>query len=304
MSDLSKGAAWIRGQIVPVAEASLPVTDWGLTHSDAVYDVVSVWDGALFRLDDYLDRFMASMARVRLSPPEGRAEIREAVIGMVAASGLRRAYVAMVASRGQPHIPGTRDPRHCANHFFAWCVPYVWVFGEDGADRGLRLWIAKDVRRIPDDSVDPRAKNYHWGDFTRGLFEAKDAGFDSTLLLDHAGNVTEGPGFNIFAVKDGRLITPEFGCLEGITRDTVMRVASGAGHAAEVRPIALDELMAADEVFTCTTAGGPVPVTHIDDRVFGNGREGPVSERLRHGYWQVVASAEYRTAVPYAEAAE
>lgn len=305
MQDLSKGAAWIRGQIVPVAEASLPVTDWGLTHSDAVYDVVPVWDGAFFRLDDYLERFMASMARVRLAPREGREEIRAAVVAMVAASGLRRSYVAMVASRGQPHVPGTRDPRHCANHFFAWCVPYVHVFGEDAAERGLRLWIGKEVRRIPHDSVDPRAKNYHWGDFTQGLFEAKDAGFDTVLLLDHAGCVTEGPGFNVFAIRGGRMVTPEYGCLEGITRRTMMELAREAGLAVEIRDLPLEELLEAEEVFACTSGGGPVPVTHVDHRVFGNGAEGPVSRRLRDAYWQAVASPALRTPVPYrAEAAE
>ena len=64
------------------------------------------------------------------------------------------------------------------------------------------------MRRIPADSVNPRAKNYHWGDFTAGLFEATDAGYETVVLLDHAGNVTEGPGFNVFAVTEGRVVTP------------------------------------------------------------------------------------------------
>lgn len=304
MGDLSKGAAWIRGAIVPVDQASIPVTDWGLTHSDAVYDVVPVWDGAFFRLDDYLERFQASMARARLAPPETAAQIRDAVIAMVAASGLPCAYVSMVAARGQPHVPGTRDPRHCANHFFAWCVPYVHVFGADAGACGIRLHIPNGVRRIPDDSVDPRAKNYHWGDFTRGLFEAKDAGFDSVLLLDHAGNATEGPGYNLFAVQGGRVITPEFGCLEGITRRTVMEIAEAQGLGVEVRTLPLEELLEADEIFVCTSGGGPVPVTHLGARVFSNAAEGPTSAAIRAAYWELVARSSHRTAVPYAQAAE
>lgn len=304
MEDFSEGAAWVRGEIVPIGQASIPVTDWGLTHSDAVYDVVPVWDGAFFRLDDYLERFMASMQRLRLKPAEGRAEIRSALIAMVAASGLRRSYVAMVCSRGQPFVPGTRDPRHCANHFFAWCVPYVHVFGADAATRGIRLWVGKDVRRIPDDSVDPRAKNYHWGDFTQGLFEAKDAGFDSVLLLDHAGNVTEGPGYNIFAVKDGRVITPEYGCLEGITRRTAMEIAEDTGHRVEVRTLPLAELQQADELFAVTSGGGPVPVTHLDERVFSNGAEGAATASIRERYWELVRSSHHLIPVAYPQAAE
>ena len=94
---------------------------------------------------------------------------------------------------------------------------------------GASVWIAKDVRRIPEDSVNPRAKNYHWGDLTQGLFEAKDRGFETVLLLDHQGNVTEGPGFNAFALKGERVVTSEHGVLHGITRRTVLEMCEEVG---------------------------------------------------------------------------
>lgn len=295
----SEGAAWIEGRIVPVAEAKIPVTDWGLVHSDIVYDVVPVWEGAFFRLETYLARFAASMVAARIAPAEGLGEIRAALLAMVAASGLRSAYCAMVVARGVPLVPGNRDPRACANHVYAWCVPYVHVFGADAAARGARLHVAERVRRIPPGSVDPRAKNYHWGDFTRGLFEAKDAGYDSVLLLDHAGGVTEGPGFNVFAAIGGRLATPAAGCLEGITRQTVLELAAEAGIAAELRPLPLAELMEADEVFVTSSGGGPVAVREIDGRVFSNGAEGALTARLRAAYWARMRDPAFRTPVPY-----
>ncbi|GMG81256.1 D-amino acid aminotransferase [Paralimibaculum aggregatum] len=303
MYRFANGAAWIGGELVPVAEARIPVTDWALTHSDVVYDVVPVWDGAFFRLDDHLARFRASMEAWRLAPPEGPEVIRAALHAVVAASGLRAAYVAMVAARGQPLVPGERDPRRCANHFYAWCVPYVHVFGADAAARGVRLHIAEGVRRIPPDSVDPRAKNYHWGDFTRGLFEAKDAGADSVVLLDHAGNLTEGPGFNVFAVIGGRLVTPAEGCLEGITRATLLELAAAEGIDTETRALPRSELAEAQEMLACTSGGGPVPVTHLDGHVFANGAEGPVTARLRAAYWARMAEADWRTPVAYPSAA-
>ena len=122
-TDWSKGAAWIRGEVVPIAEATIGVTDWGVTRSDIAYDVVPVWEGACFRWGDHLDRFIDSMMALRMDPGISRGEIRAALHAMVARSGLRKAYVAMVASRGGPLVPGTRDPRACANHFYAWCVP-------------------------------------------------------------------------------------------------------------------------------------------------------------------------------------
>lgn len=309
MTDFSEGAAWMGGRLLPVSQAAIPVTDWGLTHSDAVYDVVPVWQGGFFRLEDHLDRFLASMERARIAPPEGRDEIRAILHRIVGASGLASAYVAMVASRGRPKVPGNRDPRQCANHFYAWCVPYVFVHGSDGATRGVRLLVAEHVRRIPPDSVDPRAKNYHWGDFTAGLFEAKDAGYDSVVLLDHDGNVTEGPGFNLFAVTQGRLATAAEGCLEGITRATVLELAEAHGVPREVRAVPLDELLGADEVFSATSGGGPVAVTHVRagarERIYGNGAEGPVTARLRTAYWALMEDPAYVTPVaPWERAAE
>jgi branched-chain amino acid aminotransferase len=299
VSDFSKGAAWMRGAVVPIAEASIGVNDWGLTRSDITYDVVPVRDGAFFRLEDYLDRFEASMASIRMDVGTTRDEIRSALDAMVGRSGLRAAYVAMVASRGVPMIPGTRDPRTCANHFYAWCVPYIHVVAPEIAAKGASVWIAKEVRRIPEDSVNPRAKNYHWGDITQGLFEAKDNGFETVVLLDHAGNVTEGPGFNVFAVKDGRVITPDRGVLHGITRRTVLEICVEQEIATETRALPLAELLEADEVFLSTSGGGAVPVTRVDERIFSNGAPGPVASGIRDGYWDWMTRGTYRQAVVY-----
>jgi len=300
MTDWTRGAAWMDGRVIPIADAKIGVTDWALTHSDVTYDVVPVWDGAFFRLGDYIDRFFESMARMRLDPGMSRDDVAAACHAIVARSGLKAAYVAMVAARGTPTIPGTRDPRHCANHFYAWCVPFVHVVAPEIAERGASVWIAKTVRRIPEDSVDPRAKNYHWGDMTAGLFEAKDQGFETVLLLDHRGNVTEGPGFNAFAVLGGRVVTPERGVLHGVTRRTVLEMAEDDGLATEARALPLAEILEADEVFLSTSGGGVVPVRRIDDRVFSNGAPGPVALRLRDKYAAWRADARFRTPVSYA----
>jgi branched-chain amino acid aminotransferase len=298
-ADFSKGAAWMRGQVIPIAEASIGVNDWGLTRSDITYDVVPVREGAFFRLEDYLDRFEASIASLRLDIHMSRADIKAALHAMVARSGLRAAYVAMVASRGVPLIPGTRDPRTCANHFYAWCVPYIHVVPLEVAEKGASVWIAKEVRRIPEDSVNPRAKNYHWGDITRSLFEAKDNGFETVVLLDHAGNVTEGPGFNVFAVKDGRVITPDRGVLHGITRRTVLDICAERGIVTEERALPLAELLEADEVFLSTSGGGAVPVTRIDERIFSNGVPGQVAVGIRDAYWEWMSRAKNCQPIAY-----
>ena len=296
---LAAGAAWINGTVMPIAEARLPINDWGIIHSDITYDVVPAWDGGFFRLHDYIGRFQNSVAALRLEIGMDRAAIAAALTKMVAASGLRNAYVAMVASRGVPLIPGTRDPRDCGNHFYAWCVPYIRLMRPDLPDAERSAWIAKSVRRIPETSIDPRVKNYHWGDFTAGMFEAKDRGYETAILLDGDDNVTEGPGFNVFAVKNGRLITSDHGMLEGISRRTVLEMAAELGFDVDVRPLPLAEFMQADEVFMSTSGGGVLAITRVDDRIFANGTTEPITGALQARYWEWMYRPALRTEITY-----
>ena len=295
-SPFASGAAFVRGRYVPIAEASIPVTDWGLTRSDSVYDVVHVFKHGFFRLDDHLDRFMRSMAARRLSPPEDRAQIEKALHRCVALAGLADAYVAMVALRGRPRIAGSRRPVDCDNHFIAYAVPWIDVIPKDVQERGAHLWIAS-TPRVPDASVDPTVKNYQWSDLTSGLFEAHDHGFDTAILCDAQGLVTEGPGFNIFMVKDGRVLTPDRGSLHGITRKSVLELCEAMGIEAKVAAIPRALIEDADEVFAATTAGGVMPVSRIGARILGNDRPGPLSLALKQAYWQRHDEGWHRTPV-------
>lgn len=298
--DLATGAAWMHGRIMPIGEAAIPLNDWGLIHSDITYDVVPVWDGAFFRLGLYVERFFRSMKSLRLNPGKSEADVKTVLHELVAATGLRRAYVAMVTSRGVNTVPGSRDPRDCKNHFFAWCVPYIHVIRPEIAKSGASVHVARTVTRIPSSSVDARVKNYHWGDFTRGLFEAKDAGAETVLLLDPEGNVTEGPGFNVFSIKGKRLVTPENGVLEGISRQTVLEIAAELGLETATRRLPLEELLQSDEVLISTSGGGVAPITKIDDRLFSNGSPGEVTMSIRERYFAWANSPQYRTEIDYA----
>ncbi|MDB5859196.1 MAG: branched-chain amino acid transferase [Ramlibacter sp.] len=295
--DFSKGAAWQGGNFVPIGEASVPLTDWGFLRSDAAYDVVTVWDGAFFRLDAHLERFMRSCRKFRLDPGRSPQEIFEILSQCVKLAGLRSAYVEMLVTRGQPPW-GSRDPRLAVNQFRAFAVPYVWIANEEQRQRGLHVKVSK-VQRIPPASVDPTAKNYHWNDMTMGLFEALDAGADTVLLSDAAGNVVEGPGFNVFALRGGRLVTPLEGVLEGITRRTVVEIAGTFGVPVDVRALPADELRSADEVFLSSSGGGVLPVTRVDGKTVGNGEPGAVTRRLLQTYWDWHYEPRYSVPVRY-----
>jgi len=297
--DLSNGAAWMKGKVMPIHEASLPINDWGLTRSDITYDVVPVVDGAFFRLTDYLNRFQASMKDMRLDPKLSRDEIQKALTDMVSKSGLRNAYVSMVCSRGVPNVTGSRNPKDCDNHFFAWCVPYVNIIKPEIAKNGASAWISDTVKRIPEDSVNPRNKNYHWGDLTKGLFEAKDNDAETVILVNHQDCVTEGPGFNVFAVKDGKVITSDHGVLEGISRQTILDICDELSLEKEVRPISREEFMEADEIFLTTSSGGVVPITKVNDRVFSNDAPGEMTVKLMECYWNWTKNDNLRIEITY-----
>ena len=296
-SQFASGAAYVRGRYVPIAEASIPVTDWGFTRSDAVYDVVHVFRGGFFRLDDHLDRFMHSMQARRLHPPEDRPAIEAILHRCVALSGLGRCLCRDGgAQRGRPRIGGSRRPGDCENHLIAYAIPWIDVIPKDVQERGAHLWIAT-TPRVPDASVDPTVKNYQWSDLTSGLLEAHDHGYDTAILCDAEGFVTEGPGFNIFVVKDGRVLTPDRGSLHGITRKSVLELCEAMGIEAEVTPLPRALLEDADEVFAATTAGGVMPVSRVGSRILGNDRPGPISVALKQAYWQRHEEGWHRTPV-------
>ncbi|HMN57444.1 MAG TPA: aminotransferase class IV, partial [Ottowia sp.] len=282
----------------PIGQATLPLTDWGFLRSDATYDVVTAWDGAFFRLDAHLERFAASCARFRLDPGMPMAQVAQVLAECVRRSGLRRAYVEMIVTRGQPPW-GSRDPRQAVNQFYAFAVPYVWIANEAQRAQGLHLHVS-DVQRIPSASVDARAKNYHWNDLTMGLLGALDAGFDTVVLSDGAGHVVEGPGFNVFAVgADGEIVTPASGVLEGVTRRTVIEMAQALGLPLQQRALPAAELRGAREAFLSSSGGGVLPVTRVDGATVGDGKVGAVTQRLIDTYWAWHRDPRYSTPIAY-----
>ena len=222
--EFSDGCAWVSGDYLPIDRAGMPLTDAGITRSDLTYDVVAVWEGRFFRLDDHIDRLLRGCDRIHLTPPLTREQIRDVLIGCVRRSGLRQSYVEAIVTRGIA-ARGVRDPRQYKAQFYAYAIPYIWISDPDQQNVGTDLVVARQTIRIPAGSVDPTVKNFHWGDLTRGMFEAFDRGAMTPVLPDGNGNATEGPGFNIFAVLDETLSTPAHGVLEGITRQTVLEIA-------------------------------------------------------------------------------
>lgn len=303
-----QGCAYIDGQFVAPQDAKISIFDWGFLHSDATYDVAHVWQGRFFRLDDHLDRFQRSLAALRLDAGVDRERMRAVMHECVARAGLRDAYVEVLCTRGLP-APGSRDPRTCSNRFMAFAIPFVWIANPDKQRRGLNLVVGA-AQRIPGASVDPRIKNYHWLDFVMGLYQAYERGGETVVLPDAHGNVTEGPGFNVFAVFSAHrpvpvLVTAASGVLEGVSRRTAIELARAQGFVVEERALPVDELRAADEVFLTSTGGGVIAIAQLDGHLIGGraaGRFGPVTERLQQAYWTLHGDPSCSEPVRYPEA--
>ena len=293
----ANGAAFVEGRFVPVTEARVPILDWGFLRSDATYDVAHVWRGSFFRLEDHLSRFERGMAKLRMSLPYGRDDIRDLLVECVRLSGLRDAYAEIICTRGVPP-PGSRDPRDCENRFYAFVVPFVWIADPEKQERGLHATISR-VQRIDPSSVDPTVKNYNWLDLQAGLFDAYDRGGETAILVDGDDNVVEGPGFNVFAVREGAISTPDRGVLEGVTRRTVIELAAEHSIPLEARSVPAEELRRAAEVFVSSTAGGIIPVTTLDGEVVGRGNPGPLTLRLRAAYWDLHEDPRFALPVGY-----
>ncbi len=284
-----KGMAFIDGAYVEPANAKISIFDLGFTKSDVVYDVTSVWKGLFFRIDDHIERFMRSCAGVDMRCPYDEGEIRR-ILGECVHRGdvADNAYVEVALTRGayKSYIGEfTPDLRDTHVTFIAFAIPYVWIAPPQAQDAGIDIIIAK-TRRIPDECVDARFKNFHWGDLTRARIEATDAGAHNAVLCTPDGILAEGPGFNIFFVADGTLHTPRRNMLEGITRRTISELADEIGTPVETGDYPPEALLEADEAFICSTAGGVMPVVKVDDRIYSNGKPGAISTTLRNLYWQ------------------
>lgn len=296
----AQGVAWIEGQYVPIYEARIPLLDQGFLHSDLTYDVPSVWDGRFFRLDDHLERLDISCGKIRLKLPLPKEEIKRILLDMIAQSGIKDAFVELIVTRGMKAVRGTKASDH-VNTLYMFILPFLWVMQPEMQYAGGSAIIARTVRRYPPGSFDPTVKNLQWGDLTRGMYEAMDRGADYPFLTDGDANLTEGSGFNICLIKDGVLYTPDRGVLEGVTRKSVMEVASANGIEVRKEVVPVELAYQADEIFMCTTAGGVMPITKLDGQSVKSGKVGPLTKKIWDAYWALHWDDKYTITVNYAQ---
>jgi len=294
----SAGVGFMDGAFMALSELRLPVTDMGFQLADMCYDAVHVWKGRFFRLDDHLERWQRSLTQRRYETlGYDRDGVADVLHGCVARAGLTESLVTVIATRGSPET-AHKDLRTCRNRLVVWAAPFSSVVSADELETGCDIVIAQTIR-IAAEAVDPTVKNFGRLDFVRALFEAYDRDARYAVLLDRDGFVTEGRGWNIFALRAGELLSPDRGVLEGITRRTVLELSEALNIKGRLGRMGADDLRGADEVFLTSTAGGIMPVRSIDGRPVGDGQPGPVTTRLKDMYWRLHDDPAYTTPVRY-----
>jgi branched-chain amino acid aminotransferase len=276
-------SAFADGAFVDLDDATVHAQDLGFLNGDTVYDVVSVWNRRFFKLDAHLSRFENSARRWRMTIPHDRERLRLILAELVDRAGLEAAYVKVQLTRGRP-VGHSRDPRRASQALSAFAIPYQWLWGEARCREGGRLHVSQ-VQRIPNAAIDARVKNHCRADFVQAQLDAFVRGCDDAVVLNRDGTLCEGIGWNICVVRGGEVATPRDNVLEGVTRSAVREICAREAIPFELRPVAVAELSAADEVFLTSTAGGVLPVIQVDGANVGDGAPGPVTRHLRDSYW-------------------
>ena len=290
-----QGYAWIDSEYVELAEAKIPILDWGFLRSDATYDVVHVWKGRFFRLDKHIDRFFESAKKLRMPCQISRDELKKILANCVSKGKLESAYVEMIQTRGMsPKF--VRDPRLATPRIMAFAVPFGWILKQEDFEKGLNVLLT-DIKRIPPSSVDPTIKNYHWMDLVTGMLDAYEKGNDTAVLVDENNNITEGPGFNLFCINDSGIFTPDHGVLEGITRQSVFDLAKELHLPIMKKSISVEELYNAEELFATSTAGGIMPITKVSGKEIGKGSVGNLTRQLHKLYWEKHSDDSWSTSI-------
>jgi branched-chain amino acid aminotransferase len=282
---------WMNGSLMPWDAAQTHVSAHGLQYGTGVFEGMRSYetpDGpAIFRLDAHIRRLAMSAQHYELELPYAFEQLCEASLEVVRANGLANAYLRPLAFFDSYSF--SVWPKDCPVTVAIIAVPGKQYL-QGGPEHGVRVMLST-TRRIDASTLPPFVKACgHYTNSVRAVQEAIRRGFDEAILLNTKGDVAEGSGANLFVVKGGTLITNDVDAsiVLGITRDSVLQIARDLGVPNEVRPVTVDDLRGADELFFTGTAVEVTPIRELDGRVIGDGTPGPVTRQLQQTFFDAV----------------
>src|SRR5262245_14762501 len=278
---------YVSGRFRSDEEATVNVLDHGLLYGDGIFEGIRAYNGRVFKLDRHIDLLFDSAKALRLTIPLARHEITEIVLETCRRNDITDGYIRLVVTRG---VGGLGiDPSSCRRPEVIVIARSVLSFYREPS-RGIRL-VTSLLSRPSPDTLSPSIKSLNYVNNVLARMEANDHGADEALLLDVNGYVAEATADNIFLVTRQGLATPRTATnLDGITRETVLEIASDLRLRYEERPFSLFEVWTAREVFVCGTGAEVVPVVAVDGRTIGSGEIGPTTRAIVDAYARVVRS--------------
>jgi len=297
----------MNGKLVPWNKATVHVLTHTLHYGLGIFEGIRCYKTpkgpAVFRLRDHMKRMMNSAKLVGMKLPYSMDELIAATKETIKANEIDECYIRPIAFYGYG-VMGL-NPRGSPVNVAIAVWPWGTYLGEEGLEKGIRAKISSWIRIHPR-ILPPQAKlvaNYANSIFAK--LDAIESGYDEAILLNIDGYVAEGPGENVFMVKNGKLITPPIssGALVGITRDSIMKIARDEKIEFTERDFKPDELYRADEAFFTGTAAEVTPIREVDGKLIGDGKRGPLTEKLQRIYFNTVRGKElkYGTWLEYIE---
>ncbi|HEV2111705.1 MAG TPA: aminotransferase class IV [Gammaproteobacteria bacterium] len=278
----------VDGKLYPRAEAKVSVFDSGFILGDGVWEGLRVHGGGLPFLDLHLDRLYEGAKTIDMDVGLSRAELTERLLGTLRANGMREGvHIRLMVTRGPKATP-YQDPRVTLGPATVVIIPEYKQPLPKTVEQGIRLFTVH-VRRAHPDTLDPKLNSHSKLNDILACIQAAKAGADEALMLDPQGFVATCNSTHFFIVRRGEVWTSSGKyCLGGITRGNVLRLCRGHTIPAFEKDFSLTDVYGAEEAFVTGTFAGLVPVTEVDGRKIGEGKCGPMVQRLQGLYMELV----------------
>ncbi|HZR47427.1 MAG TPA: branched-chain amino acid transaminase [Candidatus Manganitrophaceae bacterium] len=286
---------WMDGKLVPWKEATVHVLTHTLHYGLGVFEGIRCYKGksgtAIFRLQEHVERLLGSARIVQIKIPFSQKEIEQAIIETVRVNQLEEGYIRPLAFIGYGEMGLYVKDNPIQLSIAAW--PWGTYLGDEGLRKGIRVSVSSFARHHVNISMTRAKVTGYYVNSQLAKREAKEAGYDEAVLLDTEGFVAEGPGENIFIVRKGVLkTTPLTSILEGITRETIMQLASERNIKVVQERFTRDDLYLADEAFFTGTAAEVTPIREVDGRTIGKGEPGPITQEVQKAFFDIVRGKE------------
>lgn len=279
---------FLNGRFVSEQEATVSVFDRCFLYGDGIFEGIAVWERAPFRLQPHLDRMKEGLDYLRIPNPHDDAGWTDLIEQTIAENDMEDGYLRLQISRGEgissikwePRLLKKAEPNVTIIPIVGFKDYYKGLIAEK-METGLRA-VMLSRPRVPSASVPSGTKHCNYLNSVLGAIEVTSSQADIGIATDREGFVTEGIAYNVFAVKNGRILTAPLNrdLLPGITRSVVIEIARAEGHEVIEEVFDAFALASANEVFICSTLELAVPVIEIAGRRIGSGKPGPVSRKL------------------------